>query len=479
VSAVGPQETVERALQAATVDDCVVIAEETSAANLRWAGNTLTTNGISRSRRLTVIAIRRGAGQARVGVVSRVGVGGDQIPDVVTEAERAAAEASPAEDAQVLPGPSGERPSGKESQAGRLATDHVPAWDDPAGATDIGVLRGFAGALGEAFGVAAAGGRRLYGFAEHSVSSLFLGSSSGLRLRHDQPSGKVELNAKSADMTRSAWAGAGTRDFTDVDVPALEAGLARRLDWAVRRAKLPAGRYETLLPPGAVADLLIYLYWSAGAKDALDGRTVFSRPGGGTRVGDRLASQPVTLRSDPGAPGLQCAPFVVARASGRQSSVFDNGLPLAPTEWIQRGELAALAQTRHSAALSGLAVTPAISNLILEVGGAAGSLDEMIARTGRGLLLTCLWYIREVDPQTLLLTGLTRDGVYLVENGEVRGAVNNFRFNESPVGLLGRITEAGATGPALPREWSDNFTRSAMPPLRVDGFNMSSVSQAE
>ena len=477
--AVGPQEAVERALQAATADECMVIAEETSAANLRWAGNTLTTNGISRSRRLTVIAIRRGGGQARVGVVSRVGVSGDQIPDVVTEAERAAAEASPAEDAQPLPGPLEDPPFGEESQLSRSGSHHAPGWHDPPGATEIGVLRGFAGALGEAFGVAAAGGRRLYGFAEHSVNSLFLGSSSGLRLRHDQPSGKVELNAKSADMTRSAWAGAATRDFTDVDVPGLEAGLARRLDWAIRRVELPPGRYETLLPPGAVADLLVYLYWSTGAKDALDGRTVFSRPGGGTRVGDRLASQPVTLRSDPGAPGLECAPFVIAHASGRQSSVFDNGLPLAPTEWIQRGELAALAQTRHSAALSGLAVTPAISNLILEVGGAAASLDDMIARTGRGLLLTCLWYIREVDPQTLLLTGLTRDGVYLVENGEISAAVSNFRFNESPVALLGRITEAGATGPALSREWSDYFTRSAMPPLRVDGFNMSSVSQAE
>ncbi len=102
----------------------------------------------------------------------------------------------------------------------------------------------------------------------------------------------------------------------------------------------------------------------------------------------------------------------------------------------------------------------------------------MIARTERGLLLTCLWYIREVDPATLLLTGLTRDGVYLVENGEVVGAVNNFRFNESPVDLLGRITEVGRTERCLPREWSDWFTRTAMPPVRITGFNMSSVSQA-
>ena len=101
-----------------------------------------------------------------------------------------------------------------------------------------------------------------------------------------------------------------------------------------------------------------------------------------------------------------------------------------------------------------------------------------VIETRRGLLLTSLWYIREVDPQTLLLTGLTRDGVYLIEHGEIAGAVNNFRFNESPVAVLGRVAEAGATRPALAREWSDYFTRSAMPPLRVEAFNMSSVSQA-
>jgi predicted Zn-dependent protease len=157
--------------------------------------------------------------------------------------------------------------------------------------------------------------------------------------------------------------------------------------------------------------------------------------------------------------------------------VFDNGLRLGPTDWISRGELAALVQTRHSAALSGLPVTPAIGNLMLDGGGSA-SLEEMTGKTKRGLLLTCLWYIREVDPQTLLLTGLTRDGIYLVENGEVTAAVNNFRFNESPVGMLARTTEAGATTPALSREWGEDFTRTAMPPLRVEGFNMSSVSQA-
>ncbi len=466
----GPQDTVERALALSRCDDCIVIADESSTANLRWAGNTLTTNGVARSRQLTVIAVSRRAAGTSVGVVSRAGVRDDQVEDVVRAAEQAAADGSPVEDAQPLLGPDDG------------AVRKIPGsarWDDPVASTEIGVFSGFAADLGGAFEAAQGGARRLYGYAEHSLDCAFLGTLTGLRLRHDQPSGKVEMNAKSADLARSAWAGCGTRDFTDIDVASLDAGLEQRLSWAQRKIDLPPGRYETLLPPGAVADLLVYMYWSAGAKDALDGRSVFSKPGGGTRVGERLSGLPLTLYSDPGLPGLASSPFVVVHASRRDASVFDNGLGLEHTDWIHDGELAALIQTRHTAGLSGLPVTPGIDNLALNgPPGSTASLDEMVARTERGLLLTTLWYIREVDPQTLLLTGLTRDGIYLVENGEVSGSVNNFRFNESPVGMLARLAEAGATVPALPREWGDYFTRCAMPPVRVDGFNMSSVSQA-
>ena len=471
MSGLSPQETVERALAAAKSGDCVAIAEETSTANLRWAGNTLTTNGVAGSRQLTVIAIDRRADGAATGVVSRAGVRPDQIEDVVREAEHAAAEATPAEDAGDLAGAGEPGPFG--------INDTEPGWDAQPGRTEIGVLRDFAAALGQTLRAAGGADRKLYGFAEHQVESTFVGTSAGLRLRHDQPTGRVELNAKSADMARSAWTGVATRDFTDVDIAGLDAGLDERLGWARRTVSLPAGRYETLLPPTAVSDLLIYMYWSAGAKEAAEGRTVFSKPGGGTRIGERLSSQPVTLSSDPRASGLRCAPFVIAHASGPDSSVFDNGLPLDATSWIGDGSLAALVSSRHSAAVAGVPVTPGIDNLTFGTSAAgAPGLEQMIASTGRGLLLTCLWYIREVDPQTLLLTGLTRDGVYLVENGEVTAAVNNFRFNESPVGMLGRLLEVGATEPTLPREWGDYFNRAAMPPVRVEGFNMSSVSQA-
>ncbi|MEV8417846.1 metallopeptidase TldD-related protein [Streptomyces niveus] len=455
-----PHEIVERALELSTADGCVVIADEHSTANLRWAGNALTTNGLTRGRTLTVIATVDGKEGTASGVVSRSAVTAHELEPLVRAAEAAARGAGPAEDARPL------------VEAGPVSEDFT---DEPA-ATTSAVFADFAPALGESFARARAGGRELYGFANHELTSTYLGTSTGVRLRHDQPNGTLELNAKSPDRSRSAWAGRATRDFKDVDPAALDAELAKRLAWAERRIDLPAGRYETLLPPTAVADLLIYQLWSSSARDAAEGRTVFSKPGGGTRVGDTLAELPLTLRSDPNEPGLESAPFVIAHASGDDASVFDNGLPLGATDWIRDGRLDRLTTTRHSAELTGLPLAPAVDNLILD-GGGERSLEEMVAGTTRGLLLTCLWYIREVDPASLLLTGLTRDGVYLVENGEVVGEVNNFRFNESPVGLLQRASEAGRTEKTLPREWGDYFTRAAMPALRVPDFNMSSVSQ--
>jgi len=140
--------------------------------------------------------------------------------------------------------------------------------------------------------------------------------------------------------------------------------------------------------------------------------------------------------------------------------------------------LANLGYHRAGAARSGTRFAPPVDNLVLELDGASGTTEDLVARTGRGLLLTCLWYIREVDPSTLLLTGLTRDGVYLVEGGEITGAVNNFRFNESPVDLLARTFEVGTSVRALGREFGEWVNRSRMPPLRVADFNMSSTSAA-
>jgi predicted Zn-dependent protease len=436
---VTPQELVEHALQTSSSDGCVVLLSTTTSANLRWANNTLTTNGLMHHATVTVVATKGAATTASAGVVTGSGGSYEQITSLVEAADSAAAQAGAADDARPL----------AEGEA-------APDWSAPPGTTTIGVFDDFA----------------------HALTTTYLGSSTGLRLRHEQPTGHVGITGKDADLTRSAWVGQATRDFSDVDALGLDAELDRRLQWAARSVDLPAGRYEALLPPTAVADLLVYQYWSSSARDAFDGRSVFSRPGGGTRVGDKMFGRGVRVFSDPVMPGLECCPFVLAPQSTAELSVFDNGLPVSTTDWVRDGVLTSLLQTRRSAELTSLPVTPAVDNLALSVDGSTGSVDDLVARTERGLLLTCLWYIREVDPQTLLLTGLTRDGVYLVENGEVTGAVNNFRFNESPVDLLGRFSEAGASVPTISREWGDYFPRTAMPALRIPDFNMSSVSRA-
>jgi predicted Zn-dependent protease len=456
-----PQELVERALAASTADDQITYVVESSEANLRWAANSLTTNGAMRSRRVVVISFVNGTAGMAAGTVSRTGT--PDVAALVAASEQAARDAGPAEDAMPLV-------SDKPPGAGD--------WDADPAETSIQVFSEFAPALGQAFGEARDRDELLFGFAEHSMQTTYLGSSTGLRLRHDQPTGRVELNGKSPDFSRSVWAGAGTRDFRDISVPDLAADVERKMGWSRRRIDLPAGRYETVLPPSAVSDLMIYLYWTMEARDADEGRNVFARPGGGNRVGERLAALPLTLRSDPSAPGLEAAPFQAVGASSGAASVFDNGIAIPATNWISEGVLTNLIRPRSWALKTTAPATPAVDNLILEDPTATATQDDMVAATDRGLLLTTLWYIREVDPQTLLLTGLTRDGVFLVENGEVTGAVNNFRFNESPVDLLGRAVQAGRTERTLPREWNDWFTRSAMPALRVPDFNMSSVSPA-
>ena len=451
---------VEQALSIATLP-CVVIVRERTEANLRWANNALTTNGEVRSRTITVTATAPVEGGTSAGTVTRQVAGPDVVPSVVNAAEQIARSGPAAEDAMPL-----------------VSGNPAVGWQDEPQTTSIDVLADLAQELGDAFSRARTQQELLFGYAEHSVTTTYLGVSTGLRRRGVQPNGRVEFNAKTIDRASSAWVGAATRDFSDVDITALHAELSTRLGWARNKINLAPGHYETLLPPEAVADLMIYLHWTAGARDAEEGQNAFSAGEGKTKIGQRFSELPITLRSDPYFPRVECLPFVDSLSTGQSVSLaFDGGLDIVGVNWISDGVLRDLVRNRGQAARTGLEPTPPADNLIMEGGGTA-SLADMIARTERGLLLTCLWYIREVDPERLLLTGLTRDGVYLIEHGEITGAVNNFRFNESPIELLGRLTEVGAAEQTQCREWSDFINRTVMPPVRVPDFNMSTVSQA-
>lgn len=456
---ISPQQAVDAVLAAAAqrggADETMVLVTDRADTALRWAGNSMTTNGDTTSRRITVISIVRKGDRGHVGSVSSSEVDPAAIAPLVAASQEAAAAA----------------PEARDSVAALPADVEPGDWDDPAPGTGAEVFASVAATLTRGF----AGPDRLYGYARHIVETTFLATSTGVRRRYTQPTGSVEINAKRG--AASAWAGLGTPDFIDVGTDALLEELDLRLGWAQRTVDLPAGRYETIMPPSTVADMMIYLGWSMDGRGAQEGRTALSAPGGGTRLGEKLTDLPLTLYSDPHAPALACTPFVATGSSSERMSVFDNGMDIGRVDWIRDGTVNALAYPRAAAAEFGAPVAVPAGNLLMT--GGTADLADMIAGTERGLLLTTLWYMREVDPTVLLLTGLTRDGVYLVEDGEVTAAVNNFRFNESPLDLLRRATEAGRSEVTLPREWGDWATRAAMPTLRIPDFHMSSVSQAQ
>lgn len=423
---------------------CIVVVEKTEA-NLRWANNALTTNGQTRNRVATVVVYR------------------DQ--DEVVES----APIDSAADLAALVAKAGG--SGRALPVCEADQDYSL----PAATTSIGVFTDLASGLGSQFARAEASGVKLFGFAEHHLSTVWVATSAGRRRRAVIPMGRLELNAKASDPANSAWVGRATRDFSDVDISELCAEVSARLAWGEHSLDLPPGRYEVLLPPGAVADLLLPAYWAMSGRSAREGRSVFAGADGSTRLGERLTGLPVSLWSDPASAELPCPRFaVVTENQPGHTSVRDNGEPVGRVDWLRDGVLTNLVEPRTPTHEELVFPT---ENLFCEAGG-SGSLEDMIAATKRGLLLTCLWYIREVDPESLLLTGLTRDGVYLVEDGVVVGRVNNFRFNESPLDLLLRATEASLSEPTLCREWNDAFTKTRMPALRIPDFNMSTVSQA-
>jgi predicted Zn-dependent protease len=455
---IGAQQVVDIALDAAArlggAEETIVLVGDRVATSLRWANNSMTTNGVSTARNTTVISIVRQGDRARVGTLTSAEVDPPAIEELVAASQAAAASAPEARDAAPL-----------------LTGNTAPAdWDAPIRGTGPEVFSDLTGPLARGF----RGTDQLYGFAQHALETTFLATSSGLRRRFTQPTGSVEINAKRDGA--SAWVGVGSPDFAGVPTDSLLEQLSMRLDWAKRRVELPAGRYETILPPSAVADMMIYLAWSMSGRGAQEGRTALSAPDGGTRVGEKLTDLPLTLYSDPTASGLACTPFVATSSSSETLSIFDNGLNIGRVDWIRDGVINALAYSRAASEEFSAPVAMAADNILMT--GDSTDLADMIAATERGLLLTTLWYMREVDPTTLLLTGLTRDGVYLVEDGEVTAAVNNFRFNESPLDLLRRASQAGVSEPTLPREWGDWVTRAAMPSLRIPDFHMSSVSQA-
>lgn len=451
-------EAVEYALSILGSDGGVVIGGNSASNNLRWANSALTTNGDAVDQTLAISAFMKLKGGVGSGMASGQVRNKKDVENLVMASKSAAAAAGPAVDAmELVTGP-----------------QHDDFYNDPAELT-VDEIRHVSGGLGH---VLQQKGQEFFGYAEQSRDTTYVGTSSGTRMRYVESTSRFELCAKSLDRTRSAWSGQGGTSLRNVDLPLHSAEVLTKLEYQRNVIDVEPGRHRVTLSASAVADLMIYFLWSAAARDAAEGRNAFANPAGGTRVGEKLSGRQISLATDPNLPGMETFDRVVNLGSSALSSAFDTGMEIPRIQVISDGILAALGSSRHAAQTAKLPFTPLTDNIEFMDHDGQGSLNELATRMKDGLLINCLWYIREVDPQNLLLTGLTRDGVYVVRDGQIIGAANNFRFNESPIDMLSRVVDAGEAIACLPREWADWFSRAKVAPVTIESFNLSTRSDA-
>ena len=458
MSEISLPEAVEVALELLGKDGGVVVGGNSASNNLRWANSALTTNGDAIDQTLSISAFVSVTGGVATGMSSGQIRSRSDVEELVAASKASALSAGPAVDAMEL-------------VQGPIDAD----FNELAESLDVLEVTHVASGLAEIF---AKTEQEFFGYAEQSLDTTYVGTSSGTRMRYSERTSRFELCAKSHDRKRSAWSGQGGTSLLDVNTHDHLLDVTQKLQIQRNQIDTDPGRHRVTLSPSAVSDLLIYMLWSSAARDAAEGRSAFSNVKGGTRVGEKLSERKLTLVTDPNLQGIETFDHVVNLGSSALGSAFDTGVKLERSEIITNGVLTALGSSRHAAQEAKLPFTPLTDNISLVDSQGSGSLAELAGRMGDGLLVTCLWYIREVDPQNLLLTGLTRDGVYVVSGGEIIGATNNFRFNESPIDMLSRVIDAGQTVPCLPREWADWFSRAQVAPLTIEGFNLSTKSDA-
>lgn len=293
------------------------------------------------------------------------------------------------------------------------------------------------------------------GYLEYGASCHAVGNSKGLFGYYEATDANYTLTARTADGRGSGWAAETSRDIAELDYAAASERAIGKAEASREPKTLEPGVYPVILEPAAVDEFLAYALWSMNARQADEGRSFFAKKGGGNKIGEKIAGDNITIETDPARKEILGAPFAA------------DGLPARPYVWIQNGVLQRLFYDRYWAAKQGKEPTGWPSNLIFH--GENGTLDDLIASTDKALLVTRFWYIRMLEPQTILVTGLTRDGVFWVEDGAIRHAVKNFRFNETPIAVLNKVT--GLSKPL-------RFENSLLPALRAAEFTFSSLSEA-
>jgi predicted Zn-dependent protease len=313
-----------------------------------------------------------------------------------------------------------------------------------------------------------AGGGKIFvaGFLDAHVVDIAVATSNGLFAYHRTTEAGMSATARTPDGTGSGWASAGSHDWGAIDPATIGRIAARKAESSRNPQAIEPGLYTAVLEPQAVDDLIPLLSGALNARSADEGRSAFSKLGGGNKIGERIVDERVTLYSDPADPELLGMPFDV------------EGLPMKRTVWIEKGVLKNLSCTRFWAQKQGMQQTGTTmyngeSNVLgggLKLAGGTKTTDQVIASCERGVLITHFFYIRSLDPRTVLYTGLTRDGAFLIEKGKITRPLKNFRWNESPLLMLDRLEEIGRPEPTT--------ASRRMPALRIKNFNFTSLSEA-
>ncbi|HET7614218.1 MAG TPA: TldD/PmbA family protein [Gemmatimonadaceae bacterium] len=306
-----------------------------------------------------------------------------------------------------------------------------------------------------------AGDLKAAGFIVVNAGASALGNKSGLFAYDRNTTANYTLTVRTDDGTGSGWAGAEHPDWNKVDFAAVSARAIDKARLSRNPVAIEPGRYTVILEPQAVGDLVQLMAFALAARSADEGRSAFAKQGGGNKIGEKIVDPRVTIISDPQDPQLLSQPF------------DGQGLPLGRQVWVENGVLKQLFYSRFWAQKQGKQATGFPSSV--KMMGGNTSVDDMIKSTPRGVLVTRLWYLRQVDPRTILYTGLTRDGTFLIENGKISKAIKNFRFNESPLFLLSNLE---AIGPAVRLAGTEAGGAVVMPAIKAKDFDFTSLSDA-
>jgi len=316
-------------------------------------------------------------------------------------------------------------------------------------------------AVGKSIGVSKEAKLEAAGYLENTTSFDSLMNSKGLFAYNTSTDVIFSITNRNSAGTGSGYAARGYNDVRKLDTLSATTIAAAKANASADAKALEPGKYTVILEPVAAVYMLENLFRGLDARSADEGRSFMSKPGGGNRLGEQLMDKQVNIYSDPFHPELPAATW------------NRDGMPLQKTSWIENGAVKNLAYSRFWAQKQNVKPIPQPPNMIME--GGTQSLEDLIKGTEKGILVSRLWYIRMVDPQTLLLTGLTRDGTFYIENGQIKHPVKNFRFNESPVIMLNNVEALGKPERSISVE---SYRSYLVPPMKIRDFTFTSLSDA-